>query len=50
MLFRNPSMTFQPFNIPAFALGGVLLLIDFWRGEFSAFGGVTAAYVVANML
>ena len=31
-------------------MAGFLLFIDFWQNDFSAFGGVTAAYMMVNML
>ena len=54
MIFQNPSATLRlfpiPIDVPAYAMAGFLLLIDFWQNDFSAFGGVTAAYMMVNML
>ena len=50
MLFKSPGMALQPLNIPAPAFGAAILAMDLWRTEFSAFGGVSAAYILVHML
>ena len=54
MIFNNPSATLRlfpiPIDVPAWGMAAFLLFIDFWQNDFSAFGGVSAAYMMVNML
>lgn len=52
IIFQNPSASFYllplPIQIPAWAIAAVLLGIDFLSFNVSAFGGVTASYLMVN--
>ena len=52
MIFQNPSSSFYlipiPVAIPAWAIGAVLLGLDFLSFNVAAFGGVTSAYLMLN--
>lgn len=39
-----------PVNIPAWAIAGVLLFLDFISFNTPGFGGVTASYLMVNSL
>ena len=54
IIFQNPSASFMlfpfPINIPAWAIAALILSIDLMRFHVGAFGGVTAGYLMVNML
>ena len=54
IIFQNPQaqlMLFPiPVNIPAWAIAGVLLFLDFISFNTPGFGGVTASYLMVNSL
>jgi membrane associated rhomboid family serine protease len=52
IIFQNPQASFYliplPIQIPAWAIAAVLLGLDFLSFNVSAFGGVTASYLMVN--
>ena len=52
LIFSNPAaklMLFPiPIEIPAYAIGILMLVLDFWSFNTAAFGGTTAAYMMVN--
>lgn len=55
LIFNNPSATLRlfpiPIDVPGYAIAGLILFLDFfWRYDFSAFGGVGAAYAMVYLL
>lgn len=53
-IFANPQQTFMmfpiPIQVPAYALGIVLLLLDTYFVNMSGFGGIGAAYAMKYLL
>ena len=54
MIFANPTQTFMlfpiPISIPAWAVGMVLLAMDFMTMNVAGFGGTSAAYLMVKVL
>ena len=55
LIFNNPAATLRlfpiPIDVPGYAIAGLILFLDFfWRYDFSAFGGVAAAYSMVYLL
>lgn len=54
LIFANPQQTFMlfpiPISIPAWTVALVLLAMDFLTFNVAGFGGVTAAYMMLNIL
>jgi membrane associated rhomboid family serine protease len=54
MIFRNPQASFMlfpiPVNIPAWAIGGVLLFLDLLSMNVAGFGGTAAAFAMTSLL
>lgn len=52
LILSNPSASLMlfpiPVNIPAWAIGGLLLALDFFTFNSAAFGGVSSAYMMLN--
>ena len=54
LIFRNPQASLMlfpiPVNIPAWAIGAFILMVDLLQMNTPGFGGVAAAYAMANLL
>jgi len=54
LIFMNPSASLMlfplPVNIPAWAIASLLLFLDFLSFNTAGFGGVSAAYLMTNIL
>ena len=52
IIFQNPSASLMlfpiPVNIPAWAIAGLLLGLDFLSFNTAGFGGVSASYLMIN--
>ena len=54
IIFQNPAANLMlfplPIQIPAWAIGGLLLVLDLMSLNTPGFGGVAAAYAMCNVL